>query len=128
MITVAIIAVLAAVAMPSYQDYIRKSRRSEAQSFMSEVVARQQHFLLDRRAYAVSITGAPAANGLGMTIPTSVSSFYSVDFNPAVDNTANPPSFRLIATPIGTQTAEKCGELRITNTGVKTVGGTGTCW
>jgi type IV pilus assembly protein PilE len=127
MITVAIIAILAAVAFPNYQDYVRRSRRSEAQAFMSEVVARQQHFLLDRRAYAVSITAAPTSNGLGMTIPTSVSSFYTVEFNPPVNNGTSPPSFSLIATPIGAQAAEKCGWLRITNTGVKTVE-KGTCW
>jgi type IV pilus assembly protein PilE len=126
MITVAIIAVLAAVAVPSYQDYIRKSRRSEAQSFMSDVVARQQHFLLDRRAYAVSITALPASNGLGMAIPTGVSSFYAVTI--ATDNTTNPPSFVVTGAPSGTQTAEKCGTLTIDQRGVKTASGTGTCW
>jgi type IV pilus assembly protein PilE len=126
MITVAIIAILAAVAVPSYGEYIRKSRRSEAQSFMSEVVARQQHFLLDRRAYAVSITGLPAANGLGMTIPSSVSSFYAVTI--ATDNTTSPPSFVVTGTPSGAQTAEKCGTLTIDQRGTKTASGTGTCW
>ena len=51
MITVAIIAVLAAIAVPGYGEYIRTSRRSDAQAFMADVVARQQHFLLDGGAY-----------------------------------------------------------------------------
>lgn len=126
MITVAIIAILAAVAVPSYGEYVRKSRRSEAQAFMSDVVARQQHFLLDRRAYAVSITAAPASNGLGLTIPSSVSSYYAVTI--ATDNTTSPPSFVVTGTPSGAQAAEKCGTLTIDQRGTKTASGTGTCW
>jgi type IV pilus assembly protein PilE len=93
---------------------------------MSEVVARQQHFLLDRRAYAVSITGLPAANGLGMTIPTSVSGFYAVTI--ATDNATNPPSFVVTGTPSGSQASEKCGTLTIDQRGVKLATGAGTCW
>jgi type IV pilus assembly protein PilE len=126
MITVAIIAILAAVALPSYQDYVRKSRRADAQSFMSEVVARQQHWLVDRRAYAASITDAPASNGLGMTIPTNVASYYTVTL--ATDNTTNPPSFTVTGTPAGSQATEKCGTLTINQSGTKTASGSGTCW
>lgn len=126
MITVAIIAILAAVAMPSYQDYVRKSRRADAQSFMQEVVARQQHFLVDRRAYGTSITGSTSTGGLGMTLPTNVSSFYTVTM--ATDNAATPPSFTVTATPSGNQVYEKCGTLTIDQRGVKNASGSGTCW
>ena len=126
MITVAIIAILAAVALPSYQDYVRKSRRADAQSFLSEVVARQQHFLVDRRAYAVSITDAPASNGLGVTIPANISSYYTVTM--ATNNGASPPSFTVTGTPTGSQASEKCGTLTINQSGTKTASGSGTCW
>jgi type IV pilus assembly protein PilE len=126
MIVVAIIAILAAIALPSYEGYVRKSRRADVQSFMSEVVARQQHFLLDRRSYGTSITAAPAANGLGMTIPTSVSNYYAVTI--ATDNTTSPPSFLVTGAPSGKQALEACGTLTIDHRGVKTASGTGTCW
>lgn len=126
MIVVAIIAILAAVAMPSYESYMRKSRRADAQSFVQEVVARQQHFLLDRRAYGTGISTATSAGGLGMTIPTQVSSYYTVAIN--TDNTTAPPSFTLTATPVGGQVKDSCGTLTINHLGVKTVSGTGTCW
>jgi len=128
MITVAIIAILAAIALPSYQDYVRKGRRADAQSFMQEVVARQQHFLLDRRAYGADITTATSATpaGLGMTIPANVSGFYTVTM--ATDNTTAPPSFTLTATPSGSQAYEKCGTLTLDQRGVKTASGSGTCW
>ncbi len=126
MITVAIIAILAAIALPSYQDYVRKGRRADAQSFMQEVVARQQHFLLDRRAYGTSITAATSAGGLGMTVPTNVSGFYGVAI--ATDNTTAPPSFTLTAAPSGSQAYDKCGTLTLDHRGVKTATGSGVCW
>jgi type IV pilus assembly protein PilE len=126
MITVAIIAILAAVAMPSYQDYVRKARRADAQSFMQEVVARQQHFMVDRRAYGTDIEGPTADGKLGMTIPTNVSSYYEVTI--VTTNTAMPPTFTVTATPKGNQVYEKCGTLTIDQRGVKAATGTGTCW
>jgi type IV pilus assembly protein PilE len=124
MITVAIIAILAAIAMPSYESYLRSGRRADAQSFMQEVVARQQHFLLDRRAYATDITAATSAGGLGMTIPTNVDTHYTVAL--ATDNATAPPSFTLTATPKGKQAYERCGTMTIDQRGVKTP--SGGCW
>lgn len=128
MITVAVVAILAAIALPSYQDYIRKSRRADAQGFLAEVAARQQHFLLDRRAYAESIIAATSATpaGLGLTVPASVASYYT--FSIATDNTTSPPSFLVSAAPTGSQSAEACGTLKLDQAGVRTVTGTGTCW
>lgn len=126
MITVAIIAILAAIALPSYQEYVRKSRRGDAQSFMSEIVARQQHFLLDRRAFSDSITNAPASGGLGMTIPANVSTYYTVTM--ATDNSTSPPSFSVSAAPTGSQTGEKCGTLSIDHRGSKAATGGAGCW
>lgn len=126
MITVAIIGILAGIAFPSYQEYVRKGRRADTQSFMLDVVARQQHFLLDRRTYAASITEPPASNGLGMTIPTSVAAYYTVEI--ATDNATSPPSFVVTGTPSGSQATEKCGTLTVDHRGVKDRSGVGACW
>ena len=55
-ITVAIVAILATVALPTYRDHIRKSRRAEAQAYLMAVAGRQQQFLLDTRGYAPNLT------------------------------------------------------------------------
>ena len=54
MIVVAIVAILAAIAFPSYQEHLRKSRRAAAQSFMVDVAARQQQYLIDARSEAAT--------------------------------------------------------------------------
>jgi type IV pilus assembly protein PilE len=126
MITVAIVAILAAVAMPNYQDYVRKGRRADAQAFLQEVAAKQQHFLVDRRAYSGSITDAPSAGGLGLTLPSAVTPHYDIAL--AADNAARPPTFTVTATPKGSQAPEKCGTLTVNHLGNKTASGTGTCW
>ncbi|MFP5398250.1 MAG: type IV pilin protein [Gammaproteobacteria bacterium] len=125
MITVAIIAILAAVALPNFQDYVRKGRRADAQSFLLEVAARQQHFLVDRRAYSDSITKTPAEGGLGMTLPSNVDPHYTIAL--VADNAARPPAFTLTATPKGAQATEKCGEMTLNHAGAKTAKKAG-CW
>jgi type IV pilus assembly protein PilE len=128
MVAVAIVGILAAVALPGYQEYIRKARRADAQTFMMEVAARQQHFLVDRRAYAISIPDPPASNGLGLTVPANIDGYYGFTFNPATDNTAKPPTYTIQATPKGNQVNEKCGTLTINQAGTKAASGTGSCW
>lgn len=122
MIAVAIVAILAAVALPSYSDQLRKGRRSDAQAFAADVAGRQQQFLLDRRAYADSITGSPSANGLGLAVPASVSTYYTATLS--ADNNA-PPTFTVTMTPVGNQAAERCGTLTIDSAGRKTPAD---CW
>ncbi len=126
MIALAVVALLASIALPSYQDQVRKSRRADTQAFLSEVVARQQHFLLDRRAYATSVTAATTVNGLGMTVPASVSSHYTVTL--VTDNAARPPIYTLTAAPNTRQAGDACGSLFINQAGTKTAAGKGTCW
>ena len=53
MIAVAIVGVLAVIAYPSYQDHLRKGRRSAAQSLMINIAAREQQYLIDARRYRV---------------------------------------------------------------------------
>jgi type IV pilus assembly protein PilE len=126
MITVAIIGILAAVAMPSYTEYVKRGRRADVQSFMTEVAAKQQHFLVDRRAYSDSITNAPSAGGLGITVSSNVSNYYTVTMT--TDNAASPPAFFVKAVPSGSQSDDKCGTLTLRSSGVKEATGTGNCW
>ena len=124
MIVVVILGLLAAIAYPSYQDYVIRGNRSAAQSFMLEVASRQERFLLDARAYAADIAA------LGMSVPSSVSANYTITSAPTA---GPPPGYTVTATPIGNQLAKDtlCLTLTINATGTKTASGSGgvsQCW
>lgn len=128
MVVVVVIAILAAVAYPNYQNYTLRARRSDAQAFMMEIAARQQHFLVDRRAYAESITDPASSNGLGLSIPVSVSNHYLIELE--TDNDARPPAYALTATPNSAtgQSRDSCGSLGLDQDGNKSYSGSGQCW
>lgn len=122
MIAVAIIGILAAIAYPSYSNYLMKGRRASAQAHLVDIAQRQEQYLLDARTYAESL------GTLNMTTPDDVSAYYAIAL--VADNTAGvPPSFTVTATPkAGTaQVNDQCGTLDIDNTGNKTAGAAG-CW
>lgn len=126
MITVAVIGILAAVAYPSYTQYIVRANRSAAQSFMFSVNNKQEQYMLDARSYASSLTV------LNMTAPTDVAGKYDVSVT--ADMTATPPTYLVKATPKGTQLSNdvRCGEVTLNHLGVKTKSGTASsaadCW
>lgn len=120
-IVVAVIAVLASIAYPSYQSYLARGRRADAQQFMLQMQNRQQQILIEQRAYATAPNALNVAStGFSCTSSACTNAFYTITFNPAVDNTATPPSYTVCAIPIvGTpQTAD--GTLMLTHAGAKT--------
>jgi type IV pilus assembly protein PilE len=133
MITVAIIGILAAVALPSYQSYVQSSRRAEAQAFLYDLATRQQHYLVSNRAYAPDdfAFGLKSSNPLDKpTIPTpdKVSKYYDVGIQPGSVTNTQPMNFVLRAIPVdGPQKTDKCGTMTIDAYGTKTaiIGG---CW
>jgi len=119
-IVIAIIALLVAVAMPSYRDHVRKSRRAEAQAYLMAVAGRQQQFLVDSRGYAATLAT------INIPMPSSVVGSYDVTLAAAA---GPPPTFTLTAAPKAgsDQVYEKCGTLSINQTGAKTASLT-SCW
>jgi type IV pilus assembly protein PilE len=68
MIAIAIIAILAAIAIPSYSDYIRRSRITEAIATLSGMRVKMEQYYQDNRKYdgacavppAVTVANKPA--------------------------------------------------------------------
>lgn len=112
MITVVIIAILAAIAMPAYQEYVKRGHRAAAQSEMMDIANRQQQFLLANRAYA----DKAALEDSGYALPDAVSAKYAYDI--VVDNAATPPTFEITFTPSGSQASDKT--LFLNSVGLKT--------
>ena len=118
MVTLVVIAILAAIAYPSYQEHLRKGRRAAAQAFLVDAASRQQQYLFDARAYAV---GPDAITTLSLTVPAEVAPFYSVTVTPAVPT--SPPTYTIIATPAPGSMQVTDGGLTLDQEGARTHGG-----
>jgi type IV pilus assembly protein PilE len=120
MITVAIVAILAAIAYPAYQDQIRKSRRSAAQGVLLQVASREQQLFLDARQYvAAADVAALASTNIRVNVDSSLQSAYG--FSVATTAVAGAvPTFTVTATPTGNQTSDQCGTMTVNESNVKT--------
>ncbi len=66
MITVAIISILAAIAVPQYQAYVLKARTTEATSALASLHVRMEQLYQDNRSYSCP---APLVNGTASKLP-----------------------------------------------------------
>lgn len=63
MMVAAIIAILAKVALPSYQNYIKKARIADATSALADYRVKYENYFLDNKTYpAASTTCLPTTN------------------------------------------------------------------
>lgn len=110
MIAVVIVGVLAAIAYPSYLDYVRRGNRSAAQTYMMTIANRQEQYLLTNRSYA------PTDAALNLSPPTETVGRYT--FTVALPT---PTSYTITAQAIGNQAPDgNLGDLVLTSAGVKT--------
>lgn len=118
MVVVAIVGILASIAYPSYQGYVRRGHRAEVQSVLMDIANRQQQYFLDARSYSSSLTT------LNVTVSSSVSSHYDIAL---VAADGPPPTFTATATPSGDQALDSCGTMTVDQTGAKTADSS-SCW
>jgi type IV pilus assembly protein PilE len=122
-ITVAIIALLAGIAFPSYQQQILKTRRSEGKAALLQAAAREEQFFLDNRTYTADLRQL----GYKANPAFSEQGYYQIR---TLD--VNATGYTLQAIPQGSQAADTfCGTLTLTSLGAKGVSGTGSvtdCW
>ena len=67
MIVVAIIGILAAIAYPSYDEYVKRANRSEGQALLNDAAARQERYFAQNNAY---ITSSDELSKLGLRTET----------------------------------------------------------
>ncbi len=143
MITVAIVGILGAIALPSYTSYIARARRADARTqllqaaqYMQRFYAANDSFLADRAGNGIFDT----TNGMPANLkrsPTEGSAVYQL--NTAITSSGNytatvsASAYTLTMAPIspGVAATDACGMFTITSTGVKGVTGTkprDECW
>ena len=129
MIVVAIIGILTAIAIPSYNEYIRRGHRAEARAGLLQA---QQW--MERASTATGVSPLTAA------FPAALQSVPSGRYNITIASPTgavaadNGRTFTLTATPTAGQTGDKCGNYTLTQTSQRGANGVTTgaivteCW
>jgi type IV pilus assembly protein PilE len=120
MISIGIVALLATIAVPAYQNHVLKTKRADAQTALLELA----HFM--ERSYAKN--GGYLVNGAAPTLPFSVTPRESG--NPSYQiglSAVTQQTYTLQAQPTGGQVNDPCGTLTLDNAGVTTPT-TNNCW
>jgi len=120
MVTVVIVGILAAVAIPSYSSYVVRASRSAAQTQLLALAALQEKIYLNSNSYAYSVTNAyngtsGANNGLGKTSGTTDDGKYTI----SLDITAASQTYTLTAAPVVGSAQAGDGNLSIDQSGRK---------
>lgn len=116
MIVVAILGIIAAVALPAYQDSVAKARRSDAQGALTSFANAMERYYTTNSTYtgaasAGADTGAPTI--FSTTAPLDGGSvFYNLTISAATDST-----YTLRATAVNGQAGD--GNLELDNTGAR---------
>lgn len=121
-IVLLIVAILMAVAIPSYRKYVVRSNRVDAQRTLVDIAAREEQVFYGKNAYTKDLNLMNGATSMAGTN-------YNIDIA-----SASSTAFVARATAIGQQAAsdKQCQTLTLSNTGVQ--GSTGTtandtaCW
>ena len=129
MIVLAIIGVLAAIAIPSYQESVRKSRRAEARGQLLEVAQYLQRFYSQNDSFSANRSGTattiPAALALVPRTATAGTQAYDISFTAAASGSTNPSvsafQIQAVRSTIGPMATDKCGDFVIDNTGARNV-------
>lgn len=125
MITVAIVGILAAIALPSYQEYVARSRRLDAQATLLEAAQFMERFYTQNGTYTNA--ALPANLAVSPAGSTGTGVFYDITL-PAATLTAN--TYTLQAAPANAQANDACGNLTFNQNGVRGVGSStvAVCW
>lgn len=90
-----VVAILAAIAVPSYRSYVIRSQRTDAMAALLRIQAAQEKFFLQHHRYARALA-PPPPEGLGFP-EVSENGHYALALETPPD--ANPLAFVAVATP-----------------------------
>lgn len=123
MVVVSIVGILVAIAVPSYQDSVRKSRRAQAKSDLVEVAQAMERYY---NANGSSYIGANLATIWAAQSPKQGTASYNLSFDGAVTSS----TYKIQAAPVagGGQLRDPCGTMSIDNVGRKTPTNPPECW
>ncbi len=127
-IVVLIVGILATIAYPSYQEQIRKSRRSDAKNSLMDAANRQEQYMLDHLGYTTDMRNL----GFAANPAVSEDGYYSISAAAGACG-AIARCYTLTATPVAGKSQAldtKCTSFAVASTGQRTGAGSlgNECW
>jgi type IV pilus assembly protein PilE len=118
-LVLAVLAILAAIALPAYQESVRKSNRADARAILAETAQAMERYFTTNNTYVGATVIAPASpKGASGTAVK-----YAISFTAAPTADA----FVVQAVPQNSQAGDSCGTLTLSNTGAQGPSTAG-CW
>lgn len=128
LIAVAVVGILAAIAYPTYQRSVLKSRRADAKAALLDLAQREERYMAQYNVYTDDATKLGYSSAFPLAVQSGSQSYYSIA-KPTLSNSN--AGFSATATPSGGQASDTCGSFTLDNTGAQSVGGTSSatsCW
>lgn len=114
MVVIAIIGILAAIAIPAYNDHVAKARRGTGKAALGQMAQFMERYYTQNGRYRDSGGNYPT-----LTPDSEASKYYTIAIDTAAVNDDN--AYTLKATRKGPQSNDVCGDLTLTHAGVKGV-------
>ncbi|MGH8127333.1 MAG: type IV pilin protein [Gammaproteobacteria bacterium] len=121
MITIAIVAILVAIAVPLYTGYEARARRTAAINALETMASREEGYYSRYNKYPASLTRL----GYDGTVVTTKGGYYDVSIAPPVSATTY--VLQAVPTAVGSQNKDKCGTFKLDSLGNKTAA-LPNCW
>ena len=158
LIVIVIVSILAAIALPSYRQYVMRTNRTVAKAALQDLIVRQEGYAVDHKGYAIDferlgITGASGASADSAYVRSdgsisrdSANALYSFALHTSAAGSAmsaacaslsagglsgTPNAFGISATPVGSNSDTRCGTLCASSRGERGAsgpGGVADCW
>ncbi|MDX1506345.1 MAG: type IV pilin protein [Spongiibacter sp.] len=113
LIAVAIVGILAAVAVPTYQEQVAKARRSEAAGALLTAAQALERFYSANGRYTTAAGSGQLPAVYRTQVPESGTAYYNIVVTAASDN-----RYILRAVRAGAMTGDDCGNFNLDETGV----------
>ena len=127
-IALAVVAIIAAIAVPAYQESVRQSRRADAKVALLDLSSRLELYYAENNTYAT----ATIASGNPTDVLDSADSpdgYYTLSFSA---QSANAYTIQAAPKPGRSQAGDsRCGTYTLSSSEIKSVSGTGgvdDCW
>ena len=120
MIVVVIIAILAAIAIPGYRNYVLRTHRTDGKDLLLRLAMAQERYYTANNRYTATFADLAQSS-------SSEHGYYVAQ----IATTSSSLAYTLTAVPQADQVNDACADLTLDNTGVKAYSGNasnGACW